>query len=288
MNADQTREQARLKDGKFGTQPHARPDRGLEPTTYPLSEVRSDRALRVESDPETWARSCPQCPAVFTVVGDATSVGTLTSDLAHHVTEAHNEVDGQIFDALPAPAPVRVGPDPRLMPAAWASTPTDGSPNNPVRADDPRLLMGEVFDAVEDSEGTGRVFHRSRPGVSPSEPYAMRFQTDRELTTDEAEQLAGLIGYHYRVTVSGESMEYPRFETPFAMNIGADTTKSRRDDLGQALHDFEAGLPEIIRDGSPLRTTDRAGAGTKGTRLIEGFGGRTPKLEIYYDDVVVG
>jgi hypothetical protein len=60
-------------------------------------------------------------------------------------------------------------------------------------------------------------------------------------------------------------------------------TKSSRDDLGMGLEDFEEALPQILSEGSPIRKTDRSGPGTKGTRLVEGFGADLA-AEIYYDD----
>jgi hypothetical protein len=52
--------------------------------------------------------------------------------------------------------------------------------------------------------------------------------------------------------------------------LGTDFTKSRRDDYGDAL----SGLWDMLRDGSPVRKTDRAGVGTKGTRKYQGIVGR--------------
>lgn len=50
--------------------------------------------------------------------------------------------------------------------------------------------------------------------------------------------------------------------------LAIDFTKSRRDDWTDAI----AGLWDHLRNGSPIRTTDRAGVGTKGTRKIQGLG----------------
>lgn len=49
--------------------------------------------------------------------------------------------------------------------------------------------------------------------------------------------------------------------------LSADTTKCRHDDLGDAL----PGIWPHFRLGSPIRKTNRAGAGTKGTRAVEGL-----------------
>ncbi len=153
-------------------------------------------------------------------------------------------------------------------------------PLGPVPSSDPRVQAGEVLDAVEYD---GVVFHRRRGGVYGEWPYAMRFQFDRPLTNDERSLVAGAIGYAYRATVAGEPMGWPEVDSPYSLVISADTTKTRRDDLGIALEEFEDRLPEIIEEGSPIRTTNRAGEGTKGTRLVEGVG--PIGVEVYYDSV---
>jgi len=50
------------------------------------------------------------------------------------------------------------------------------------------------------------------------------------------------------------------------IRFAPDLTKSRRDDPYWVLSDPETGLAAWLRTGSPLRTTNRAGAGTRGTR----------------------
>lgn len=45
-----------------------------------------------------------------------------------------------------------------------------------------------------------------------------------------------------------------------------DWTKSPRDDVAWVLTDPDTGLEAYLRTGSPIRKTDRAGAGTRGTR----------------------
>lgn len=156
----------------------------------------------------------------------------------------------------------------------------DGT-TEPVPASDPRLQAGEVFDKIADGHGT--VFHRRRPGTYPGTPYAMRFQANRPLSDDEKNQFAGLAGYAYRKTVAGESLGFPDSDSPYSFIVDADTTKSRRDDLGQAMGDFEEALPGLIQEGSDIRTTNRSGP--IGSRLIEGFNDPDLKFEVYYDDV---
>lgn len=110
--------------------------------------------------------------------------------------------------------------------------------------------------------------HRLREGVYAGTPYAMRFEANRPITDDEMHKMASLIGYRYRAAVHGEPMDYPQRDSTHSFVVAADTTKSASDDLGMALDDFEGGLTDFVKDGSPVRKTDRAGAGTKGTRLL--------------------
>jgi len=158
--------------------------------------------------------------------------------------------------------------------------------NEPRLSVDPDVQAGKVFDTVivfDEETNSSRTFHRSRDGVLPNWPYAMRFQTDRQLTDGEARHVAGLVGYAYRQTVAGEPLGELERDTPYSFVVSADTTKSRRDDLALALADFEMTLPSILRQGSPVRKTDKAGPGTAGTRLVEGMGSDF-RTELYYDD----
>lgn len=153
----------------------------------------------------------------------------------------------------------------------------------------PDIQAGGIVNDVAVNDGVmTTTFSRSRPGAAPREPYAMRFQANRPLTSSETAIVAALVGYAYRAEVRGEAMDLPAQDTPYSFIVGADTTKSRSDDLGQALQRFEAALPALLRDGSPVRTTDRAGAGTKGTRLVPGLRDPNLKLQVYYDDVIEG
>lgn len=151
----------------------------------------------------------------------------------------------------------------------------------PVPASDPRVQAGEVFDKILDENG--KTFHRRRPGTYPGTPYAMRFQANRPLTEEEQSQAASLIGYTYAATIRGEKIGYPKQDTPYSFVVSADMTKSRRDDLGDGVAEFEDQLPYLLQGGSPVRTTNRKGA--VGSRLIEGLNDPDLKFEIYYDDV---
>lgn len=161
-------------------------------------------------------------------------------------------------------------------------------PFDAAELDDPALFPPAVqFADTVEVEGT--TFHRRREGVFPREPYQMRFEFDRDISDEEMGRFAQLIGYSYAATVRGESMDPPIKDSSRSFVIYADTTKTRSDDLGMALEDFENAIgPKgtLLEEGSPIRKTDRAGAGTKGTRLVDGFGvGNRPNFQIYYDDV---
>jgi hypothetical protein len=152
----------------------------------------------------------------------------------------------------------------------------------PVPVEHPAVQGGAVFDSVSVDD---QVFHRRQDKVYPGEPYAIRLQANRPLTDDEARHVAGAMGYAYRSTVAGEPLGMPERDTPYSFVVSADTTKSARDDLGVALEAFEDMMPTMINEGSSVRKTDRAGAGTKGTRLIEGMHEPDLAFEVYYDSV---
>lgn len=154
----------------------------------------------------------------------------------------------------------------------------------PVSANDPRLLAGEVFDKVTAPDGT--IFHRRRDGVFPGWPDNFRIQANRPLREAEKLKMAGLLGYAYQVQVRGEGLSMPESDTPYSFIVGTDTTKTRSDDLGMALERFEESLDDMIQNGSPVRTTNRSGPGTAGTRLVGGFNEPGLTFELYYDDVV--
>lgn len=176
--------------------------------------------------------------------------------------------------------------EPKTTRAAAIGTPPAPLPDGvtaPVPSDDPRVQAGEVFDQVT-VEGRG-TFHRRRPHVHAGTPYAMRFQANRPLTEAEKSQFASLVGYAYRGTIVGESIGKPQSDSPYSFVVSSDMTKSRRDDLGVALEQFEAQLPIMVNEGSPKRKTNQAGPDTEGTRLVEGFNDPNLTFEVYYDDI---
>lgn len=179
----------------------------------------------------------------------------------------------EAHDPWAAPVPEPVAPPAPIGPDGLTA-------NTAVPCDDPRISAGEVFEHVTDDYGT--VFSRRTEHRSVDAPYAIRLQADRDLTDDEIQHIAGLTGYSYATAGRGEGIGAPERDSARSFIIGADTTKGR---VYRNLDVFEENLDTFIREGSPVRKTDRSGPGTKGTRLVEGLGDKAPKIELYYDSV---
>ena len=116
----------------------------------------------------------------------------------------------------------------------------------------------------------GVVFRRL-PEVD-ADTYYLAFQADRPLTDAEVEHFAHVAGYGWRAEVRGESLGHPVRVDESTFVVLADSTKSRSDDVGEAMARFAGALPTLVSEGTPVRKTDRAGAGTAGTRAIDGMG----------------
>src|SRR5665647_1089768 len=142
-----------------------------------------------------------------------------------------------------------------LAVADIAAEPVEGGPT-PYRGPE------HVDDDVEVA-GYG-TFHRLREGVYPDQPYSMRIQVGTELTDAQVHHLAQLVGYDWSKT-GGERLDRPY----------------------QHLDRLEETLADTVEHGSPIRTTDRSGPGTKGTSLVEGLGD-LGGVHIYYDSVFTG
>ena len=139
-------------------------------------------------------------------------------------------------------------------PAALDGGPQQTQYRGPEHVDD---------EVIVDGYGT---FHRSRGGVYPADAQFLRVQVGRELSPDDAQQLARLVGYDWAKT-GGERLGDPHQDAPNSIIVFADTTKCR----GDRIAEFGIDVDNTIYDGSPVRTTDRAGTGTRGTRLVEGL-----------------
>jgi hypothetical protein len=105
--------------------------------------------------------------------------------------------------------------------------------------------------------------------------------------------VVGLLEYFFTgpLAVGSEyQLEEPKLETgPVAALASTasifvfwiDSTKSRRDDIFDALYE----LPSYLEEGTPVRKTDRCGPGTKGTRKYEPI---TGSYQLYFGSYQVG
>jgi hypothetical protein len=114
----------------------------------------------------------------------------------------------------------------------------------------------------------------------PSCFYEIMMVIDSPLTDEEISRASGCLGYALREVLAGEDLSEPEvtaFPRSVQLAYHYDSTKSRRDDPDY-LSAFEKAA-RYIEEGTPVRRTNRAGAGTKGTRLVEGIG--TRKITFY-------
>lgn len=134
---------------------------------------------------------------------------------------------------------------------------------------DPEKLVshGQVMTRDDSDEFVGDNFEQ------------IRVHLPENLREDQRERAEELVSYAARQSHRGENLgthSHGRI-----VGLGHDSTKANTsrwhgDDFTEAL---EKGLDE----GSPMRTTDRSGPGTKGTRAVEGLGMRAEdKIVVYY------
>ena len=103
----------------------------------------------------------------------------------------------------------------------------------------------------------------------------IRVEIDRELTVSQVLRAAGALGYALREHLVGDPLSLPRVALSTEpdttiLEFEYDSTKSKRSDPDY-FEAFDAAM-DYIEEGSPIRTTDRRGPGTQGTRLVEGIG----------------
>jgi hypothetical protein len=108
----------------------------------------------------------------------------------------------------------------------------------------------------------------------PSDFQEIRAAFDRELTAEELARASGCIGYALRIHMAGEELSEPEVVSPAGAPTVAiyfyDSTKAQRTepDIIEAL----TVAVGFMATGTPIRTSNRAGAGTCGTRLVGGIG----------------
>lgn len=97
---------------------------------------------------------------------------------------------------------------------------------------------------------------------------------NRVLTPEEVAQVSGCLGYALRVHIAGESLSDPvtvvRSPDSTLITWWYDSTKGQRSDRDPESALFAAA--DMIREGTPVRRSNRAGPGTAGTRLVDGIG----------------
>ena len=180
-------------------------------------------------------------------------------------TNGHDELAASVQNVIDA-ASHRPDPEPFF----------DGSWDFPYPVESAAVQNGSVFDTVVLPDGA--VFHRRRDGIRPYHPQAVRIQANRRLTKPEVEQIGSLVGYAMMASLGGETADEPEQDSPFSFVMGKEWSRFGFDD-------FEDALTNTIVNGSPERTTNNKGPGTKGTRLVDGIEDDTLTFEIYYDSV---
>ena len=93
---------------------------------------------------------------------------------------------------------------------------------------------------------------------------------------ENSAQVAGLISYYIAAAgkMRGDGVYPSSPDEHGGVWIYVDLTKSRSDDYGISMdvYQSENSIQDLLTEGSPVRKTNRAGAGTKGTRAVEGIG----------------
>ena len=119
--------------------------------------------------------------------------------------------------------------------------------------------------------------------LSPEHPFtAVRVLCDQRLDASQIERLAGCLGYAFQAVLAG-----PELPTPCVARIQSTAETDIRAAFTLVEFAYEARLSgrtapdyaeafakarEYIRGGTPVRTTNKAGSQTQGTRLVEGLG----------------
>lgn len=105
----------------------------------------------------------------------------------------------------------------------------------------------------------------------------IRALCDRALDEAEVRRFTGCLGYAFKSTLAGKELDEPSVCYPVAGGTIAFTVMEFRWDSRSTTRtqpDYSQAFSvarEYIFEGTPLRTTEREGKGTKDTRLIEGI-----------------
>lgn len=247
-----------------------------------LTRNFSDEYLEQVAD-EVWLMNRGVTPAEeegFTAAMESLKESSPASwETINSYIQAKNDfADGFTF-APPEPVMGMEGEPGRPAATAAAAALPDGIAT-PVSSSDPRFQNGEVFDRVLIE---GREYRRAgSEDASPYDTQGIRLQASRSLSDREAYTIAGILGHANREAIGGETLSSPgaapERDSPYSFLAPIDTNKGRRQDFAL----FEELIPQIIANGTAVRSTDRSGPGTKGTRKIEPFGDPDLKVNIYY------
>lgn len=258
----------------------------VEAITGRLNETRnfSDEHLEQVAD-EVWLQNRGVTPAEESGFGAAMDRVRAADPQAWETISAYLKAkedfaEGSTFAPPEPPMGMEAAPGPGTARGSGAVKAVPDGITEPVSSLDPRFQNGEVFDRIVIR---GQEFRRAgSEDVSPWDTQAIRLQASRPLSEMEAYKLAGVVGFANRKALGGESLSAPgaapERDSPFSFISPIDTAKGRRSDFAM----FEDLIPDIVANGSEVRSTDRSGPGTRGTRLIEPFTEPDLKVSIYY------
>lgn len=106
----------------------------------------------------------------------------------------------------------------------------------------------------------------------------------RRLSSAEVQQVAGCLGYAL-ARMNGEALGDPKSVVKHGecttLSFFFDSTKCHRNSY--SFEEAFADAAQYICEGTPVRRTNRAGAGTAGTRLVEGIGACVVTFEVDVD-----
>lgn len=108
----------------------------------------------------------------------------------------------------------------------------------------------------------------------PSDFYGFIVVVDDRLGGEGVDNVAQLVGYAFS-ELGGEPCDLAgsmHIQGTTEICIEWDSTKTASDDIGARLPDVIKNLKTYLKEGTPIRKTNRAGQGTKGTRLVESLG----------------
>jgi hypothetical protein len=210
--------------------------------------------------------------AYLDLAGRANMAAAIRAVMGHPIT---GERDGH--------ATPRHATAPSASHDGWQNSNGDGSLETPAPYNDPRVQAGEVLDTIRDEDGL-TTWHRRRDFIKPDAPNGIRIQATEPLSEADAEHLRDLIAYEWAASVHHGTVEPEvRLDSPYSFIVNIAQESHVAGNMGR----FETDLPQTIETGSQLRSTDRMGPGTAGTRAVPPFP-RAIQFEVYYDQVAAG